>query len=326
MKDDKQSGGVNAQTDGNMSVGENVVGRDNIKSTTNVTHIENTRTATYAIAGIVVVAVIAIVAIALTRPPDAQTPAEAATANSAPLAQTPSAASVQIVPASTPSAKKHYDQGNAHYKNQEFDLAIVEFTEAVNLGYTPLADAYDYRGWAYYKGGRSENNQGQIDAAKFDKAKQDFTQALILTAGDPTGVISTTGNSSSYQGLGWIYYREGQQEEDRSRYEIALRYFLAALNRGSGHSNADILLGVGWSSYRLGQYENAIVYFQQLLAIDPGYADAFAGIGWSYYRQQRYTDAIDNFQKALEIDKDLADARDGLERAQKESGQRSPNN
>jgi formylglycine-generating enzyme required for sulfatase activity len=83
MNDGKQSGGVNAETDGDMSVGKNVVGRDNIENTTNITRIENSRVALYAIAGVVVVAITAIIAFALMRLPVVQSPAEAPTAISA---------------------------------------------------------------------------------------------------------------------------------------------------------------------------------------------------------------------------------------------------
>jgi tetratricopeptide (TPR) repeat protein len=283
---------------------------------------------TIAIIGAVTTIIVALIGLLARQPPATPgtlipaTPPVAGVAPTMLLSATP----VQIVVTSTPSAKEHYDRGEANFRNAEYDLAIAEFTAAIDQGYDPLSKAYDFRGWAYYKRGKAENNQDQIDATKFAKAKQDFGQALLLTAGDPTGVISTTGYYDAYQGLGWVYYREAQQGKDKSLYEIALRYFLAALNLANDNRNADMLLGASWSYYKLEEYENAINYFRQVLAVDDSYADAYDGLGWSYYRQQNYKDAIASFRKALEIDKGLSDAQDGLQHAQQDSGQSSPNN
>jgi Tol biopolymer transport system component len=68
----KQSGGVNAEADGDINVGGNVTGRDYIETTTNVTNTKQTTTnveggpvARYAVVGIIVIAVVAILALAV---------------------------------------------------------------------------------------------------------------------------------------------------------------------------------------------------------------------------------------------------------------------
>ena len=61
MADDKQSGGVQTNADGDVNVGGNVVGRDSVQVTTSqVTHQEGGWVARIAVIGIIVVAIVAI--------------------------------------------------------------------------------------------------------------------------------------------------------------------------------------------------------------------------------------------------------------------------
>jgi tetratricopeptide (TPR) repeat protein len=51
----------------------------------------------------------------------------------------------------------------------------------------------------------------------------------------------------------------------------------------------------GWDHWKLGEYEDAEVSFNNALDIDSTYSDAYNGLGWTYIRMQKFTSSIDNF-------------------------------
>jgi len=86
------------------------------------------------------------------------------------------------------AAIDHYDRGEAHYENGQYDQAFSELTKAIEID-PKLARAYVIRGMAYN------------DKDKFDLSIADFTKVIELTPTDAHAYISrgmAYGNKGAY--------------------------------------------------------------------------------------------------------------------------------
>ena len=57
----------------------------------------------------------------------------------------------------------------------------------------------------------------------------------------------------------------------------------------------------GWADYAAGRYEAAAVQFESVLTQDASYLDAYNGLGWSSFRQGEFAEAIDYFEFLLPL-------------------------
>jgi tetratricopeptide (TPR) repeat protein len=65
--------------------------------------------------------------------------------------------------------------------------------------------------------------------------------------------------------------------------------------------NAESLVIQGNDSFDLGNYSDAIVYYNKALEIEPGNFAAISSKGFAQYELENYNEAIDSFDKALLI-------------------------
>ena len=70
-------------------------------------------------------------------------------------------------------------------------------------------------------------------------------------------------------------------------------------------NNVDLLSIEGRAFNRLGDYEQAIIYFDKALSIDPKNEYALANKGVALDRLRNYSEAMKYFDKALDIDQIL---------------------
>ena len=85
------------------------------------------------------------------------------------------------------TAEEYYDAGKVHYKAEEWQAAIDDFTKAIELGYAPLDRAYYDRGICYHY------------LSNYEKAISDYNQALTLK---PTYSYALTARGTSQHALG----------------------------------------------------------------------------------------------------------------------------
>ena len=76
--------------------------------------------------------------------------------------------------------------------------------------------------------------------------------------------------------------------------------------------DADEIVSEGWKEYVAGNFEDAIVRFQEAVEKYPDSSEAFNGIGWSKARLGQIDEAIDEFGRAVTKDPANVDARAGL--------------
>jgi len=146
---------------------------------------------------------------------------------------------------------------------------------------------------------------------------------------------------SAHNGLGIIYYQNGQVDQAIGEYQKALdiypsyveaRYNLATALLQKGRTDDAMTqfkttvkldpdyfqaynnLGVVY--LQKGQWDQAAVEFQKALEVNPGFADAHNNLGGALFQKGHVNEAIKEYTEALRLRPDYAAARDNLAKAQ----------
>ncbi len=173
-------------------------------------------------------------------------------------------------------AVAYYDRGLAYYEQNKYDLAIADYTKAIELD-PKYAKAYIWRGGAY-------NNQ-----KNYDLALSDYNKAIEL---DPKYVNAYCSRGSSY--------------EAQKNYDLALSDYNKAIELDPKHACAYTKRGIAYN--RENKYDRAIADYTKAIELDPKYALAYYKRGNAYDDLKKYDLAIADFSKAIELDPNYADA------------------
>ena len=79
-------------------------------------------------------------------------------------------------------------------------------------------------------------------------------------------------------------------------------------NKSSNELSAEDWFQKGMNAAEIGEYDNAILYYQKSIEIDPDLATAFGNMGLAYSDKGNYNKAIECYQKVIKIDPDDAKA------------------
>jgi tetratricopeptide (TPR) repeat protein len=200
------------------------------------------------------------------------------------------------------------DRGIMFAGRGEYDMAIADFTEAINLD-PDMASAWMLRGRALFasvskvyavgenfSSVRTIVTAGSVVSeekkAVYDRAIADFTQAIRL---DPN-------NANAYRERGNAYSDKGDYDRAIADYNQALRLdpnLAAAYNTR------------GFAYYMKGDYDRAIADYNQALRINPNDAKAYLGRGNAYDGKGEYDKAIADYNQALRINPNYAMAYNG---------------
>ena len=140
----------------------------------------------------------------------------------------------------------HYNRGLAHAKNGEYDLAISEFTRAIEIN-PGNADAYNNRGNAYRKKGQ------------FDLVIPDCTKAIEI---NPQ--------------LADAYYNRAVAYDNQASYDLAISDLDKALKINPKHANAYNSRAIAY--YHKAEYDKAWQDVQEAqslgVQVHPGFLEA----------------------------------------------------
>jgi tetratricopeptide (TPR) repeat protein len=238
---------------------------------------------------------------------------------------------------STPhTAGTFLDRGITFASRGEYEMAIADFTEAINLD-PDMQTAWMLRGRALYASvshvisvGENFSSVGATHTIGYemlteekkaihDRAIADFTQAIRLDQD----------NAKTYNERGNIYDHKGDYDRAIADYNQAIRlnpdYASAYSNRGVAYLrkgdydraiadyNQAIQLdpdeAVGYNNrgvaYRCkGDYDRAIADYNQAIRLDPDYASAYSNRGVAYDKKGDYDRAIADYNQAIRLDPD----------------------
>jgi tetratricopeptide (TPR) repeat protein len=208
-------------------------------------------------------------------------------------------------------AEVHTNEGAACIAKGEYDRAIDECTQAINLS-TNYAYAYTIRGDAYY------------NKKNYDHAITNYNQALTL---EPNNAIV-------YNNHGNACFEKGDYDRAIADYEKALKiepnneYAKECLERAKKQAVSNYIKS-GDASAAIDNYVQAAANYKEALKLDPNNedvkkrlasaqksivagcvksGDASAAIG-------NYVQATANYKEALKLDPNNEEAMRGIERA-----------
>jgi len=157
--------------------------------------------------------------------------------------------------------------GNLNFSLGRYDLAIADFTKAIERGGGD-AVVYNTRGRVYFEKGR------------YEEALADASRAIEL---DPR-------SDAAWNTRGYILYT-------LRRYEEAMSDLGRALEINPRHEGAYNHRGLVQAA--LGRYDLALVDFDEALKIDPDYQEVYANKAEAYERKGAKQEAVEAYREYL---------------------------
>lgn len=111
--------------------------------------------------------------------------------------------------------------------------------------------------------------------------------------------IGAKGRASQPEALADLWYRGGIDSMWLGNYDNALNYFETAANRNP--RRAETWIQIGYCKVKQGRNDEAIRAYQRALALRPNSADAQNKLGDAYFFEGRFTEAIAAYQQAARL-------------------------
>jgi serine/threonine protein kinase/Tfp pilus assembly protein PilF len=175
-------------------------------------------------------------------------------------------------------ARFYYDRGNAWLEKEEYDRAIRDFDEAIQLD-PNNAPAHQMRGraWRFKK--------------DYDEAVEDFNEAIRLRP--------NLADAYYDRGMAWF------MKKDDGR---AVKDFGEAIRLGVGSFNASAYQYRGWAWSRIGEYDKAIADYGEAIRLRPETVFFYRLRGDAWMAKRDYDQAIRDYTEAIRLDPSDADA------------------
>jgi len=181
----------------------------------------------------------------------------------------------------------HMYLGMAYADTDELEMAHDEFFAALDLAPDQKAVDEVENAISFYWLEYDKEGERLLDAAKFEDAIVECERAIIDDPRKPDAYIN----------LGYALHMGGDLDR-------AVEVFEQALERAPGN---EVLIENLVSVYEtkagslasLGDYANALRYFEKIERIQPTYPDLYYNIGLMHYQQKAYRDGLRYFDKHL---------------------------
>jgi tetratricopeptide (TPR) repeat protein len=166
------------------------------------------------------------------------------------------------------SAKQFVERGNEWYGKGEWEKALKDYNEAIQLD-PKSAAAYFHRGNVLYQ-------QGEVD-----KAISDWTQSIQL---DP--------KSTAFGNRGSAWCKKGEWDKALNDYNEAIRLNpkLASAFRNRG---------LVWHQKR--EWDKALADYDEAIRLDPKDLDAFNDRGGAHVLKREWDKALADFDEAIRL-------------------------
>jgi tetratricopeptide (TPR) repeat protein len=209
-----------------------------------------------------------------------------------------------------PVARQHYEKGKLFFEREDYEIAVLEFSEAIKLD-PKVAEYLAWRGRAnsvkgdYDSGLRDCNEAIRIDPniamayysrgnayqnkKDYDSAIRDYNQAIRI---DPNYAMAYNNRGNAYQ--------------NKKDYDSAIRDYSQAIRIDPNYSSAYYNRGNAYQNKK--DYDSAIRDYSQAIRIDPNYAMAYNNRGIAYQNKKDYDSAIRDYSQAIRIDPNHASA------------------
>ncbi len=211
--------------------------------------------------------------------------------------------------------------GEAYFANNEFTRAIQAFEEAERVGDIDPAlerQARFQKGWILYRNQAYEQAQPIFESVYAETPKSEIgTEALFWSADSyfKQNQYSAAARrfkifTENYEGhelmgaalysLGWSYFMMGDYENAVGPFQLFLESYEAPPIALFPY-DTDTQLRIGDAYYAMGEYRQALRYYNMAIGADPGGDYAMFQVANSYYRSNRTFEAVTTFRRLLRI-------------------------
>lgn len=191
--------------------------------------------------------------------------------------------------------------GRLHVQNDEYDTALVYYTQALRIRRDHLGpNSLDYAATCF-NAGQCYHQKGKLDDA--NDLYQEFLRVALMKYGrghrDVAVVLS---------GMAQIYQEKHQYDQALELYEESLSAGREAL--GDDHTEIAMLYNrLGNFNFERGRLEDALKCYLQGLAIEkkvlppshPNILVTLSNLGEIYRQSKQWTAAVDTFSECLEV-------------------------
>ncbi len=211
--------------------------------------------------------------------------------------------------------------GEAYFANNEFTRASQAFEEAekvANIDPSLRRQARFQKAWIMYRNQAYEPAQPIFESIYAEAPSTELGAESLFWSADSYYKLNQYSEAAkrfklfidnypqnemigaARYSLGWSYFETGQ-------YDLAVKPLEDFLNNYSPPPIAlfpydiDTELRIGDAYYALGDYRNAIRFYNKAIGAEPGGDYAMFQVANSYYRSNRTFQAVDNFRKMLRI-------------------------
>ncbi len=122
-----------------------------------------------------------------------------------------------------------------------------------------------------------------LEADRLDEAETMLYRAIEM---DPMSLLPQTN-------LGNIYYKKGLIQEAQKKFDTVLNY---------GSRKPTTYYNSGLTRFELGNFEEALLFFQKASQLDPDFAPYHYSLGNTYKKLQRYDEALTEYKLTLKYD------------------------
>jgi len=172
-------------------------------------------------------------------------------------------------PEINPAALNHYNRGMEYYNSNDFDSAIIEFTNAINI-FPEYVDAYRERGNSY-------DNKSDVD-----KAIENY---LLAGKYDEKYLLFAYGYECATEKM--QNYEEAITVLTRC-IELDINTFIAYCMRGNSYAGMD-------------DYETAIENYDEAIKINPNIFQPYFSRGSMNFELGNFSESIRDYEKAVEL-------------------------
>ncbi|TRU94650.1 MAG: tetratricopeptide repeat protein [Microcystis wesenbergii Mw_QC_S_20081001_S30D] len=200
------------------------------------------------------------------------------------------------------TAENFFVQAMDKYDKADFDGAIVDFSQAIQLK-PDYAPAYMGRAMAYKGLGDLENQITELRKAAELLQKQGDTEAyqttidLIKVTQDL--IDSIRSNPNSKLAFAELFFNYGIEEWKKGNFVQSLAQFNLVIRLNPNDASAYLFRGNAYG--QLKEYQKAIADYTQAIRLDPNYADAYNLRGLVYGMSGNRQKAIADLQKAANL-------------------------
>ena len=193
------------------------------------------------------------------------------------------------------ACEAHFVLGNIFFHKEEFGKAEIEFKLAIKTD-SLLIDAHQSLGLLYFTKG------------DYEKALGSFQNVLELAPGDSEATywIGYTIGSKAYE--------EGLSDFNLDWYDRAIEHFKIAADHLSEDTSANykIYFFLGKSFIEKLEYDQALLYLNKCVELNPTLADGYTELGSVYFAQRNLEKAIAFNEKAIDLSPNHPKAHNNL--------------